>query len=306
MEESSAAPEELLNRDVQIVGLVRAPRYNGRVGLAYAFDVEEGGDLHAHRCKREGESVIAAPASLGIVRAVGRYGVLTGGRHLAVKAANLRPAPAHTDTAGDPFRYDVVVRGCGACGVVGIVSSSPSLEEAGRHCAVVLHPCSSCREAVYCSRACQKKAWREHKPGCVGVKDARDLIGAFIEDPALNAMLCERADEEVDGMTRRRLIHFQCPRPETLRDLRDKGKLLKPGGVPVDIQYASGEDLVDVEAAGLKRNDEVAIWEAALEQTQVYDMDREIAIVVSAPVPDGAACVVMPAIVPRLFKVGEC
>ncbi len=46
MEESSAAPEELLNRDVEIVGLVRAPRYNGRVGVAYAFDADEGGLHH--------------------------------------------------------------------------------------------------------------------------------------------------------------------------------------------------------------------------------------------------------------------
>ena len=227
--------------------------------------------------------------------------MLTGGRHLAVKAANLRPATAHPqDDEAEPFRYDVVVRSCGPCGVVGIVSSSPSLEEAAPHCAVVLYPCSGCREAVYCSRACQKKDWRRHKPGCHVVKDARDLISAFIEDPALNAMLCERADEKVEEMPRRRLIHYQCPSPETLRDLRDKRKLLAPGGVPVEIQYAPGEDLIEADPAGLERSGETAIWEAALEQTKAYDLDREISIVVSAPAPRGA-CVVMPAIVPRLF-----
>jgi len=132
------------------------------------------------------------------------------------------------------------------------------------------------------------------------VKDARDLIGAFIADPALNAMLCERADEQVEDMPRRRLIHFQCPSPVTLRDLRDKHKLLAPGGVPVDIQYAPGEDLIEADPARLARTGETAIWEAALEQTKAYDVDREISIVVSAPAPDGG-CVVMPAIVPRLF-----
>ena len=231
--------------------------------------------------------------------------MLTGGRHLAVKAANLRPhlvtATPEADAEAEPFRYDIVVRSCGACGVVGIVSCSPSLEQAAPHCAVTLHPCASCREAVYCSRACQKKDWRSHKPRCAVVKDTRDLIAAFIEDPALNAMICERADEEVDEMPRRRLIHFQCPRSETLRDLRDKHKLLAPGGVPVNVQYAPGEDLVEADPAGIERSGETAIREAALEQTKAYDVDREISIVVSAPAPDGAAGVVMPAIVPRLF-----
>ncbi len=50
----------------------------------------------------------------------------------------------------------------------------------------------------------------------------------------------------------------------------------------------------------IERAGETAIWEAALEQTKAYDLDREISIVVSAPTP-GGACVVMPAIVPRLF-----
>ena len=46
MEEINAARDELLNRDVEIVGLVRAPGYNGRVGVAYAFDPDEGGLHH--------------------------------------------------------------------------------------------------------------------------------------------------------------------------------------------------------------------------------------------------------------------
>ena len=46
MDEINAAREQLLNRDVEIVGLVRAPGYNGRVGVAYAFDADEGGLHH--------------------------------------------------------------------------------------------------------------------------------------------------------------------------------------------------------------------------------------------------------------------
>ena len=63
MEESSAAPEELLNRDVRIVGdslgFVRLPRYNGCEGLAYAFDADEGGVLHARGRKRERERLLS-------------------------------------------------------------------------------------------------------------------------------------------------------------------------------------------------------------------------------------------------------
>ncbi len=61
MEEINAAPDELLNRDVQIIGLLRAPHYNGRVGVAYAFDVDEGGlhrNLQARGRNRERERTI--------------------------------------------------------------------------------------------------------------------------------------------------------------------------------------------------------------------------------------------------------
>ena len=166
---------------------------------------------------------------------------------------------------------------------------------------MVLYPCGGCREAVYCSKACQKKAWRDHKPACTVAKDARELLNAFAEDPALNAMLCERADEEVDGVPRRRLIHFRCPCPATLKDLQDKVKLRTHGGVAVDVQYASADDQLDPEATG----DEAAVWEAALEQTRVYDMGREMSIVVSTPLPGGAH-LVLPAIVPRLSGKEAC
>lgn len=119
------------------------------------------------------------------------------------------------------------------------------------------------------------------------------MIRAYVEDPALNALLCERADEKVDKMPRRRLIHFQCPSPQTLKDLRDKHLLLQAGGVDVNVQYAPVTD-----PDGADETDEEA-WMAALEQTRAYDVDSEMSFVVSCPAPDGA-CVVMPAIVPRM------
>ena len=223
---------------------------------------------------------------------------MADGRHLAVRAVNLRLT---SSSAAEPLRYDILVRACDSCRKVGVVTSSPSLAEAARHCPVLLYACGGCHEAVYCSKVCQKKAWRDHKPACTVAKDARELLNAFAEDPALNAMLCERADEEVDGVPRRRLIHFRCSCPETLKDLRDKVKLRTHGGVAVDVQYASANDELDAEATG----DEAAVWEAALEQTRSYDMACEMSIVVSTPVPGGAH-LVLPAIVPQLSGREAC
>jgi hypothetical protein len=119
----------------------------------------------------------------------------------------------------------------------GIIGSSPDLATATRHCNVVLHPCNSCREAVYCSRTCQKKDWCRHKPRCIIVKGAHDLLRAYAEGPALSGMPCEHAGEEEVIMPKLRLIHLECPSAQTLKDVRDKNKLLAPGGVDVDVQY---------------------------------------------------------------------
>ena len=94
-------------------------------------------------------------------------------------------------------------------------------------------------------------------------------------------------------MGQRRLIHFQCPGAQTLKELRDKAKLMA-GGVDVNVQYMSAADMDGTDVT------EEAAWEAALEQTREYDVNHEISFVVSAPMPDGE-CLVMPALIPRLF-----
>jgi ankyrin repeat protein len=45
---------------------------------------------------------------------------------------------------------------------------------------VVLRFCSECKNAAYCSAACQKKHWKEHKPACVE-RRGRKLIRAIAE-----------------------------------------------------------------------------------------------------------------------------
>ena len=50
-------------------------------------------------------------------------------------------------------------------------------------------------------------------------------------------------------MPRRRLIHFQSPNPQTLQDLRDKSKLMAPGGVDVDVQYCPVAELDKAEGS---------------------------------------------------------
>jgi hypothetical protein len=216
--------------------------------------------------------------------------VLTSGRHLAVKPDNLRPITA--SPAKEPFRFSVRARSM--CNSAGIVSSSPDLATTTRHCNVVLHPCGLRREAVHCPRSCQQKHWRRHKLRCAIVKNAHDLLRAYSEDPALNGMLCERADEEED-MPKRRLIQLECPSAETLEDLRDTKKLSAPGGVDVDVQYCPVAQLDKADGS-----EEAAAWEAAMDQTRANDVQREISLVVRAPAP-GGHYVVVPALVPRLL-----
>ena len=95
-------------------------------------------------------------------------------------------------------------------------------------------------------------------------------------------------------MPKRRLIHLECPTAQTLKELCDKDKLLAPGGVDVDLQYCPVAELDKADGS-----EEMAAWEAAMEQTRAYDVEREISLVVSAPAPGGF--VVVPALVPRLL-----
>ena len=43
--------------------------------------------------------------------------------------------------------------------------------------------CSRCKQAYYCSVACQKKDWKTHKPNCTPAKSAvQDLMRAIRQD----------------------------------------------------------------------------------------------------------------------------
>lgn len=44
--------------------------------------------------------------------------------------------------------------------------------------------CTDCRSAAYCSRACQKKNWRVHKPVCQAIVKLNGERGEFIEPTA--------------------------------------------------------------------------------------------------------------------------
>ena len=57
---------------------------------------------------------------------------------------------------GKTFGVAVEIRACGCCGN-------------GKGVGVKLRKCDRCMLVDYCSRECQKKHWRVHKPKCLSV-----------------------------------------------------------------------------------------------------------------------------------------
>jgi hypothetical protein len=80
----------------------------------------------------------------------------------AADAAVRMPAPEATPIAGDAVGARACARpGCGATG-------------AGVH----LMRCAGCYTVQYCGNFCQKAHWREHKPACRALRDARNAKNA--------------------------------------------------------------------------------------------------------------------------------
>ena len=277
-------PSHLLCHDVEFVGLAARADLNGQQGVTFSFDAAKG-----------------------------RYGVLVKGERVSVKSNNLRlyEHPPLTDVAlrrarEDPFTYYIVspkigcqMRHCAnfKCGALGIVMGASSLKEAHNLSYKLLQTCSICHEAVYCSRDCQKKHWEFHKLVCDAGKDMHKIYKFFSKDQEANGLLCGYADEDANGMHKRRMIHFVCPDSATLKNLHNKEAWFR--GIPVDIQFTPVADMKIQLSAMAKQSGDSSIWQTALNQVESYSLKSHIAIAVSAPDLDGEF-LVRPMLVPRL------
>ena len=131
---------------------------------------------------------------------------------------------------------------------------------------------------------------------------ADQIVELFSEDADVNRML-RGFDEDATakGIDKRRLIMFKCPTVDTLVILGDKQNLMtrmSSNGVELDISYLPIEQLRPMVASILEAPGDNAIYATTLEQTESFDPEKEMSLLVCAP--SGAENLVRPMLVPRL------
>jgi hypothetical protein len=273
----------LVDRNVEISGLVSRPELNGQTGTAFKY-----------------------------YTAKGRYGVLVNGEKVSIKPANLRlkvrtlSKTARKREVQDPVVPIVVsdmlgmaVQSCAnyKCGVIGVVAGASSARSAMKKNAVLLL-CGNCREAAYCSRECQKAHYKWHKKNCAVAKNMVALEKFFRKDKRANSMLRSFAADDAGGMNKRRLILFKCPDTTTIEKLADK-EALKKNDIAVDIQQIPIEDLrMQLRALEHDPGDN-QMWKVAMDATEIYDISKQISMAVSAP-GKGGELFVKHMLIPRM------
>jgi hypothetical protein len=127
------------------------------------------------QCLTQGEG-------LGDLAAAG-YPIQSAAQQVEAAAAALRAFPAADDAAATAAAYaDVVLQlralsgvlntlpvlhACNSPACVSMLGPSELAAVSGRSCV-----CGGCRVARYCSRACQRAAWKQHKPVCQAISSA--------------------------------------------------------------------------------------------------------------------------------------
>ena len=66
--------------------------------------------------------------------------------------------------------------------------------------------CSRCKKARYCSKECQKKAWRDHKPSCYTPKEQKLMRKVAKETTVKACNVCSKTRIS----TGKRLHHCPC------------------------------------------------------------------------------------------------
>jgi hypothetical protein len=270
---------------VEISGLVSRPDLNGQEGTAFKYDTAKG-----------------------------RYGVLVdNGEKVSIKPANLRlkvttiSEMARKRAVQDPVvpialsdKLGMAIQPCAnyECGVLGVVLGASSGRDAFKQITDLLL-CGNCREAAYCSRKCQKAHYKWHKKICAVAKNMHAIEKLFRKDKEINSMLQSYADEDADGMNKRRLIVFKCPDTATIERLTDKRAHSFGNGIPVDIQLIPIEDLrIQLRALEHAPGDN-QMWNVAMDATEIYDISTHISIAISAP-GNGGEFFVRHMLIPRI------
>ena len=110
-------------------------------------------------------------------------------------------------------------------------------------------------------------------------------------------------DATAKGIDKRRLIMFKCPTVDTLVILGDKQNLMtrmSGGGVELDISYLPIEQLRPMVASILEAPGDNAIYATTLEQTESFDPEKEMSLLVCAPSGAERQPRPPPPLVPRL------
>ena len=132
----------------------------------------------------------------------------------------------------------------------------------------------------------------------------KHIVKLFSEDADVNRMLQGfDADADAKGIDKRRLIMFKCLNTDTLVVLGDKQSLIEAtggSGVELDISYLPIGDLRPMVAGILEAPGDNSIYATTLAQTESYDVEKQMSVLVCAPNAQTGENHVRPMLVTRL------
>jgi hypothetical protein len=269
----------LVGQRVEFFGLIGRKDLNGKLGSAFEFDHSKG--RYSVLLESTNEHACVKPANLRL-----QLGAPLSDREIERQQKN-----PHVHGLTDDSGFLALPCSNYQCGKIGIATGEESTQKARKaltNGANAFKMCANCKEATYCSKECQAAHWPFHKQICKVAKQMHAIEKFFTKCKDANKVLQSFADEDQNGLDKRRLIHIKCPDIDTLTQLTNKEALM--GGLPVDIHFFPVAELRIHTVAIVNAPGDNKIWETALQQTEGYSHSTHISLVVSAPVgPDDSA-----------------
>ena len=145
--------------------------------------------------------------------------------------------------------------------------------------------CSACREAVYCSKECQRAHWSVHKKQCKIAKLFRLAFELTRDDKEINTVVKESAQckSNVDNVAQRRAVVFDFPDVATLEAfVCNRGR-----GVNVSLHHFSPEYCEEWVSASERQKggveDCLSVESITLKLVRSYDPALEAVVVLRMP-----------------------